>query len=158
MHANWSATRSIQPQRFGLPVVLEFITGIAKVITSSIQQFCWKKARCQPSYNKLWIYTDHFLILCGAIPNPEQTPADIVLLLVTKEMFRNLHQAYYPCAPSASTFTLLIFIDKIFPVHDLEFLKIQAASKILLPTLKYPHGKLKLSSSRWCFIRSLMYW
>src|SRR5579871_2691292 len=104
MHANFSATRSIQPHLRGLPVVapnsLPIFLSSSPVASSSSVGNGPLPTRVQ--YALLTPITS--LICCGATPKPLQTPADIVFDEVTHGKVPKSISSILPCAPSASTF------------------------------------------------------
>src|SRR5882762_8124109 len=104
MHANCSATRSIQPQRLGLPVVAPNSLPVLR-ISSPVSSFNSVGNGPLPTLVQYAFDTPNTsLIFCGAMPKPVQTPADMVLLLVTKGNVPKSTSSILPCAPSANTF------------------------------------------------------
>src|SRR6478735_1561641 len=108
MQVYFKATRSIHPQRRGLPVVAPNSLPVLRS-SSPVSSFNSVGKGPPPTLVQYAFVTPSTLfIFWGATPRPEHTPAEIVLDEVTNGKVPKSISSIVPCAPSAKTFLPLV--------------------------------------------------
>ncbi len=159
MQVYFSATRSIQPQRLGRPVVAPnscpiFLNSSPVASNNSVG-----KGPLPTRVQYAFVTPITSLICWGAIPSPVHTPAEIVFDEVTNGKVPKSTSSMLPWAPSARTFLpsrIFSFI-KYSPFTILNWRMKSIASRNSSSHAEMSSVKFRLSSNFWCLILSLMY-